>query len=88
MRLGKVYRPKDKSNKQEMLQRQGPYTVVRKVLPLTYELDIPPSESGKSIYPVISFNHLSRYRIHKDPFKRISLPPGPVKYCNSDSDDK
>jgi len=62
--------------------------VVRKVLPLAYELDIFSLESGKGIYPVISLSHLSRYRIHEDPFKCIFLPLGLVEYCNSDSDDK
>src|SRR6266566_5483338 len=47
LRLGKAYRPKGKPNKREMPRRQGPYTVVRKVSPLAYELDIPPPESGK-----------------------------------------
>ncbi len=88
LRLGKAYRPKGKPNKREMPRRQGPYTVVRKVSPLAYELDIPPPESGKGIHPVISLSHLSRYRTHEDPFKRVPLPPGPVEYCNSDSDDE
>jgi hypothetical protein len=86
--LGKVYRPKGKSNKREIPRRQGLYTIVRKVLPLAYKLDIPPLESGKDIYLVISLNHLSRYRIYEDLFKRIPFPLGPVEYCNSDSDDK
>ena len=62
--------------------------MVRKVLPLAYKLDIPPSKSGKGIHPMISLNHLSRYRIHEDPFKCVPLPPGPVEYYNSDSDDE
>ncbi len=62
--------------------------MVRKVLSLVYELDIPPFESGKGIHPVISFSHLSRYRTYEDPFKCVSLPLGPVEYCNSDSDDE
>ena len=62
--------------------------MVLKVLPLAYKLDIPPPESGKGIHPVISLSHLSRYRTHEDPFKRVPLPPGPVEYCNSDSDDE
>ena len=37
---------------------------------------------------MISLSHLSRYRTHEDPFKCVPLPPGPVEYCNSDSDDE
>ena len=88
LRLGKAYRPKGKPNKREMLQRQDLYTVVWKVLPLAYELDIPPFESGKGIHPVISFSHLSRYYTYEDSFKRVPFPLGPVEYCNSDSDDE
>ena len=67
---------------------QGLYTVVWKVLPLAYELDIPPFESGKGIHPVISLSHLSRYRTYEDLFKCVPLLLGPVEYCNSDSDDE
>jgi len=88
LRLDKTYRPKGKLNKREMPRRQDLYTVVWKVLPLAYELDIPPPESGKGIHPVISFSHLSRYRTHEDPFKRIPLPPKPVEYYNFNSDDE
>ncbi len=88
LHLSKAYRPKDKPNKWEIPRYQGLYTMVRKVSPLTYELDIPPPKSGKDIHPVISLNHLSRYRIHEDPFKRISLSLEPVEYCNSNLDDE
>ncbi|SRR6266566_7563028 len=71
-----------------MPRRQSPYTVVRKVLLLAYELDIPPFEFGKGIHPVISFNHLFKYRIYEDLFKCISFLSRPVEYCNSDSDDE
>ena len=52
--MDKVYCPKGKSNKRKISRRQGFYIVVRKVLPLTYELDILLLESGKGIYPVMS----------------------------------
>ena len=63
-----------------MPRRQELYSIIRKISPLVYELDIP---LGTKIHPVISVAYLSRYRSHKDPFQCVPLPPGPVEYDNS-----
>jgi len=80
LRLGSAYRSKDKPNQRETPRRQGPYSVIRKVSPLAYELDIP---LNTKIHPVISVVYLSRYRSYEDPFQRVPPPPGPVEYDNS-----
>ncbi len=70
-----------------MLYRQGPYPVVRKISPLTYELDFP---EDSRIYPMISIVYLLYYRTHDDPFKRISILSGSVEYdaeTNTSGDD-
>ena len=80
LHLRLAYRPKGKPNKRETLHRQGPYSIIRKVSLLAYELDIP---SGTKIHPIISVVYLSRYRSYKDPFQRVPPPLGPVEYDNS-----
>ena len=83
LRLGSAYRPKGKPNKRETPRRQRPYSIIRKVSLLAYELDIP---LGTKIHPVISIVYLSRYRSHEDLFQRVPPPFGPVEYNNSNSE--
>ena len=79
--MGKAYRPKGKPNKWEILYREGPYPVIRKVSPLVYELDI---SVGTKIHPVVFIVYLSRYRSYEDPFQCVLLSFGPIEYNNSD----
>ncbi len=80
--MGKAYRPGGKPNKREMPRRQGPYTVVRKISPLAYKLDIP---AYTKVHPMISVAYFSRYRTYEDPYHRVAPPLGPVE-CGSDSE--
>ncbi len=65
-----------------MPRRLGPYPIVRKISPLAYELDLP---TGNRIYFMISIVYLMRYYANDDPYNRILLFPGLMKY-GSESD--
>ena len=81
-RIDKVYCPKGKPNKCEMLRWQGPYTVIGKISLLIYRLDI---SVYTKIYFVIFMVYLLQYRIYEDPFYRVLLSFGLVE-CGLDSD--
>ncbi len=81
-RIRTVYRPKGRTNKQEMPRRLGLYPIVRKISPFVYELDLP---TGNCIHPVIFIAYLIRYYVSDDPYNRILPSPGLIKY-GSESD--
>ncbi len=65
-----------------MPRRLGPYPIVRKISPFTYELDLP---VGNRIYPMIFITYLTRYHASDNLYNCILPLPGPVEY-GSESD--
>ena len=60
-----------------MPRRLGLYSIVWKIFPLVYKLDL---LAGNRIYPVISIAYLTRYHVSDDLYNRILPPLGPVEY--------
>lgn len=80
--LGKAYKLPGNPSRKVSPRRAGPYTIIRKVTPLAYELELPASTR---IHPVISIQYLSAYNCDEDPFERRHPAPGPLEY-NEHSD--
>ncbi len=59
-----------------MFRRQGPYSIVRKISPLAYKLDI---LLDSCIHSVVSIAYLIRYRLYEDIFGRTFPFLGPVE---------
>ncbi len=72
-----AYKPKGRSNKHEILRRQKPYFIIRKISSLVYKLDF---LEDSCIYPMIFIVYLSCYQTHDDLFKYIFIFLSPVEY--------
>jgi RNase H-like domain found in reverse transcriptase/Reverse transcriptase (RNA-dependent DNA polymerase)/Integrase zinc binding domain/Chromo (CHRromatin Organisation MOdifier) domain len=75
LRLGKGYHLPGKRNRKLSSPREGPFTVVKKVGPLAYQLDFP---SYWKVHPVVSVAQLYRPAQGPDPFGRPTLRPSQV----------
>jgi len=83
LRIGTAYRPKGKTNKWEMPRRLKLYSIVRKISPLAYELDL---STSNRIHPIISIAYLIWYHVYNDLYNRVPPPSSPIKYrTESDS---
>jgi hypothetical protein len=86
--LGKAYKlPGSSAQSNKTLpRRDGPYTIIRKISPLAYELQLP---TASKIHPVVSIQYLTPYNCDDDPFKRRQPEPGPLDYhSQTESDDE
>lgn len=83
LKLGKAYLPLFRTSRKVMPEREGPYTVIRKVSPLAYELDFNKATRNRRVHPVVSIQYLSRYKADNDPFHRRKQTPALVTYRDS-----
>ena len=63
--MGRAYKPLFKTQNAKLIApHKGPYTVIKKVLPLAYQLNF--SKSKEQINPVVSIQYLLPYKANND----------------------